>query len=500
MIDVKKDISFDEKYIAAIDLGSSKIGLCVALMQGQDLHIVYYKETPSAGIQSSTIFIPMQTAGVIKRAIAEAEKELMIQIKQVVVGMPRNDVIQVTASATMQREDANEYITWDEVQTIKAMALSTYPLPYPDKQAIYGAVAQSFTIEDGVQLVEKDVVGTLSPMLEGNFKVFVGRKKAHDSLDKIFNELGIEVLKRYFVPEVTAAAVLSKEEFKNGVALVDIGAGVTSVSIYRGNIMRYYASIPFGGASVSGDLETECSIDEDLAEKIKKRFGACIPEKLGEDKDKILQIRLTDPYIEIPVRYVSEIVTARYKELVDAILFHIQESGMQNQLRGGIVLTGGTSKQKNLDILFKDESGYNVRRGYPKHKFSAPAGASMYTPSATAAIGMVLAAREDDIPDCASVPVKEEPKEEEMVTVIVTSQAPPQVDGQLIDPDEFGKVEPKPGIQQTTVKVPKPTPGKGGDKGGDKEGDEGKEKTGVIALVWETVENKLLKWYDEMNK
>ena len=162
----------------------------------------------------------------------------------------------------------------DEVQTIKAMALSTYPLPYPDKQAIYGAVAQSFTIEDGVQLVEKDVVGTLSPMLEGNFKVFVGRKKAHDSLDKIFNELGIEVLKRYFVPEVTAAAVLSKEELKNGVALVDIGAGVTSVSIYRGNIMRYYASIPFGGASVSGDLETECSIDEDLAEKIKNEIEA----------------------------------------------------------------------------------------------------------------------------------------------------------------------------------------------------------------------------------
>ena len=61
---------------------------------------------------------------------------------------------------------------------------------------------------------------------------------------------------------------------------------------------------------------------------------------------------------------------------------------------------------------------------------------------------------------------------------------------------EFGKVEPKPGIQQTKVKVPKPTPGKGGDK----EGEEGKEKTGVIALVWETVENKLLKWYDEMNK
>ena len=490
---ITKEIDYDEKYIAAIDLGSSKIAVCVALVQGREPHIVYYKETPSAGIQSSTIFIPMKTAGIVKKAFAEAEKELDIEIKQVVVGMPRSDVMQVTASATMQRENPGEYISAEEVQTIKAMALATYPLPYPDKQAIYGAVAQSFTIEEGMELVEQDVVGTLSPTLEGNFKVFVGRKKAHDSLDKIFAGLGIEIARRYFVPEVTPASVLSKEELKNGVALVDIGAGVTSVSIYRGNIMRYYESIPFGGASVTGDIETECSLDDDLAEKIKKRFGACMPDKLGEDKDKILQIRLTDPYVEIPVKYISEIVTARYKELVDAILFHIQESGLQNRLRGGIVLTGGASKQKNLDLLFKEMSGFNVRRGYPKRRISAPAGSGFYTPSATAAVGMILAALDDDVPDCAVAPVKEPPKEDEMVKVIVTSQTPSLPDGQLIDPDEFGKVEP--GIKQTTVKVPLP-----GKKPSGGEEDEPKEKQGVIALVWETVGNKLLKWYDEMNK
>lgn len=504
MIDEKKDISFDEKYIAAVDLGSAKIGVCVGLLQGADLRIVYYKETPSAGIQASAIYIPKQAAGFIKKAIREAEEQLMIQIRQVVVGMPRNDVIQVTASATLQRDDPSEYISTEEVQTIKAMALATYPLPFPDKQAIYGAVAQSFTIEDGLELVEKDVVGTLSPTLEGNFKVFVGRKKAYDSLDKIFDGLGIGVVKRYFVPEVTAAAVLSREEMKNGVGLVDIGAGVTSVAIYRGDIMRYYAAIPFGGATVTGDLETECSVDGDLAEKIKKRFGACLPDKLDENKDKVLQIRLTEPYIEVPVRYISEVITARYRELVDAILYHIQESGLQDKLRGGIVLTGGASKQKNLDVMIKEISGYNVRRGYPKLRFSAPAGSSIYTPSATAAIGMVLSAREDDIPDCASAQPKKEPQEEETIKVIVTTQVPPPVDGQLIDPDEFGKVE-TPSIQQNTVIVPRPNNKKAGGKEKEGEGGEGPEKEpkvhqGVLSIVWDTVETTLLKWYDEMNK
>ena len=116
MIDLNKEISYDEKYIAAIDLGSSKIGVCVALVQGKDIHIVYYKETPSEGIQASTIFIPMRTAGVIRQAIKEAEDELLIEIKQVVVGMPRNDVIQVEASASIPREHPDEYISAEEVQ------------------------------------------------------------------------------------------------------------------------------------------------------------------------------------------------------------------------------------------------------------------------------------------------------------------------------------------------------------------------------------------------
>ena len=494
MIDLKQDISYDEKYIAAIDLGSSKIGVCVALVQGKDIHIVYYKETPSAGIQSSTIYIPQQTAGAVKRAITEAEKELEIKIKQVVVGMPRNDVIQVSASASTPREHPDEYITQEEVNAIKENALASYPLPYPDKQAIYGAAAQSFTIEDDIQLVEKDVIGTLSETLEGNFKVFVGRKKAHDSIDKIFNGLGVEVVKRYFVPEVTAASVLNKEELKNGVALVDIGAGVTSITIYNGNIMRYYASIPFGGNTVSGDLETECSLDEDLAEKIKKRFGACLPDRLGEQKDKVLQIRLTDPYVEIPVRYISEVVTARYKELAEAVLYHICESGLQQQLRGGIVLTGGAAKQKNIDILFREMSGYNVRRGYPKHRISAPAGSSVYTPSATAAIGMVLAAFEDKVPDCATEPVK--PAIEEVAESEPPTPETPQEDGVLISRDKFGEPEEK-------APEAKPTRGRSRGKGkGDKEGAEDQEegKTGVLPFVWKTVEDTLLKWYDAANK
>ena len=162
----------EEKYIASIDLGSSKFGLCVARVTGDDVQIVYYKETPSEGVKASLITNPMKAAARLKAAIQEAEKELMIRILQVVVGMPRSEVAQVTASARIRRTNPDEYISAEEVQSLKSIALETYPLPNPESQIMYGAVAQSFSIDDEIQLVENEVVGTLSEELEGNFKVF----------------------------------------------------------------------------------------------------------------------------------------------------------------------------------------------------------------------------------------------------------------------------------------------------------------------------------------
>lgn len=406
----------EERYIASIDLGTSKLGLCVARVKGDDIQIVYYKETPSDGIRGSVVNNPMKASGPLRRAIEDAEKELMIKILQVVVGMPRNDVRQETATGEIRRTNPDEYISGEEVENLKAMALETYPLDDANSQIMYGAVAQSFDIDDMTGLVESDVVGTLSDKLEGNFKVFIGSRRATTAVDKVFNSMDIAIAKKYFLPDVVARTVLSDEEMQNGVALVDIGAGVTSVAIYHGGIMRSYAAIPFSGKAITGDIRTECGISEDLAEKIKRKFGACMPGKLASLSEKVLQIRLTEPYKEVSVKYISEVIDARAREIIDAVLYYIQESGLQNNLRSGVVLTGGSASLVNLGNLFKEVSGYDVRTGFPKHLFSASVGSGIYEPSATSAIGMVLAAKEDRLPDCITrpeaVPAEEEVEEE----------------------------------------------------------------------------------------
>ena len=446
----------EERYIASIDLGTSKLGLCVARVKGDDVQVVYYKETPSAGIRGSVVANPMKASAPLRKAIQEAEDELMIKILQVVVGMPRSDVRQETATGGIVRSNPDEYITEEEVENLKAMALESYPLDDETSQIMYGAVAQSFSIDDQIQLVESDVVGTLSKELEGNFKVFIGSRRATTAVDKIFNSMGIAIAKKYFLPDVVAKTVLTEEDRQSGVALVDIGAGVTSVAIYQGGIMRSYVAIPFGGKTITGDIRTECSISEDLAEKIKLKFGACMPGKLASLSEKVLQIRLTEPYKEVTVKYISEVIDARSREIINAVLYYIQESGLENNLRSGIVLTGGGASLVNFANLFKEVSGYEVRIGYPRHLFSASVGAGVYNPSAAAAIGMVLAAKDDRMPDCvtrpepvwADAPEAEEaigePEQEEEPFFVPDSTFDQGEQGTLIPEDEYGPAEPKP--------------------------------------------------------
>ena len=170
---------------------------------------------------------------------------------------------------------------------------------------------------------------------------------------------------------------------------------------------------------------------------------------------------------------------------MSAVLYYIQESGLQNSLRSGVVITGGGAELANFVNLVKEMSGYDVRKGYPRYMFSASVGSGVYSTAATSAIGMVLAAKEDKLPDCVSVPEKpEEPKEEETIEVEVTDETPVDT---LFAPEDMGPVEeaPKPKEKKTKkVKVAKP-------KG---------EKTGFLSIFWNTVENTALKIYDEANK
>ena len=383
----------EDRHIVAIDLGSCKTALAVAKINEDDIQVIYYKEIPSAGIRNSYVFNSMKASKPIKELIDDAEHELNIRITQAVIGMPKYRIRQETNQAQLSDLNPEECITDEDVNCLKTAALETYPLENPRSDELFGAVAQSFSTGEDFQFVESDIIGMPSEVLEGNFKIFIGKKSALHAIDVAFNNLKVGIAKKYFTPDTLAKAVLTSSEMENGVALIDFGGGVTSVSVYYGNIMRHYASIPFGGASVTSDIKTECLISDSLAENIKLAFGACMPDKLQNLSEKIIQINSgnNSPNKQLPVKYLSEIITYRVKEIMEAIMYEIEQSGFADNLRNGIVLTGGGANLTNCANYIKELSGYNVRTGYPKHLFSAIGCEGVYETDAAVTIGLILA-------------------------------------------------------------------------------------------------------------
>ena len=396
----------EERYIASVDLGTSKLAVCVARVQDQNVEVIYYKESPSLGIRYSYVLIPGKVKAELRTAISEAQQALRIKIQQVIVGLPRWYVRQETASASMTRPEPDDLIQENEIRALKSMALESYPLEDSAKEVIYGAVAQSFSTEDCINEPENDIVGMAAETLEGNFKVFIGNRRYSSNIDSVFNDMGIAIAKKYFTPGITARAVLKSEQMENGVALIDIGAGVSSVTIFKDKIMRFYAAIPFGGNSVTNDIKSECNFSFELAENIKKAYGACMPNKLSSLGEKSIQIVDEDgnATAQVSVKYISEIITARMKEIIEALLFRIQESGYasEDDLRAGVVVTGGGAELVNCTNLIKELSGYSVKIGRPRRFFSCEGCPEASEASAATSMGMILSAKGDRFLNCVN--------------------------------------------------------------------------------------------------
>lgn len=454
-----------DKHIVAIDLGTSKIALTVAKVEGNDVQIIYYKETESAGIRYSSVFNVKNVTEALASAIAQAEDELNIKITQAVVGMPKYPIRKVNANAEIDGRGEDTDITEEDIDALKSFAQDSYPLEDPEKEAIFGAVAQSFSDGENFQIIEQDIVGMTSDVLEGNFKIFIGKKSDLSKVDQVMNRCGVTAIQKFFTADTTAKAVLNSSEMESGVALVDFGAGCTSVSIYHGSIMRHYASIPFGGKSITDDIKSEAQISPKLAENIKLAFGACMPDKLQSLSEKVIQIRsnTSEGDKSISVKYLSEIITARVEEIMMAVLYEIENSGFADMLRSGIVITGGVAQCANICNFINDISGYKVRTGYPKHLFSHQGCEGLTDTSAATSIGLLLAAKNTANVNC--ILVNEESGAGETTVTIETTE--PEDDkerdlwGNVVEtPAEPVAPKPekraaKPESEKKTVKIPK---------------------------------------------
>lgn len=400
-----------ENNIIALDLGTSKFALLAAKVLGDNVQVEYYREVPAAGMKYGKIFNTREAGRALEPLINDAQDKLGYKIKSVVAGLPKFPVSSALGESEILDRQENTEIEEEEINELKRFAKDTYDLGSDNRQ-IFDAIAQSFDTDYEFQVMEDEIVGITSSRVKGNFKLFIGAKSDYNNIDNLLRKFGISAIRKYFTPVGIGRITLRLSEAKSGVALVDFGAGCTSVSIFKDKVLRFFGSIPFGAQTITNDIEKECSINSNIAENIKLAYGACMPEKLQNMRNKTLNIIGQDHNKAVSMKYLSEIITAREEEIIMAVLYMIYKSGLADNV-STIVGTGGGANLTNLGLLITKISGCQFRIGRPNVQYATPDNELISYTTAAGAIGLLKMAMEEGDVSCNTEFIGTKPVETE---------------------------------------------------------------------------------------
>lgn len=187
------------------------------------------------------------------------------------------------------------------------------------------------------------------------------------------------------VPE----AVLTPDEKEEGVAVIDIGGGVTDVTVYYRNVVRYVASIPMGSAAINHDIRT-MGVPERFVESLKQKYGSAVAERVSEAKLISITGRTARESRDILLRNLATVIESRAMDIVDFVKDELKISGYENKLAYGLVLTGGSANLKDLDELFRIGTGLDVRVAQPENGLVEASLERVADPSYATVVGLLL--------------------------------------------------------------------------------------------------------------
>ena len=117
---------------------------------------------------------------------------------------------------------------------------------------------------------------------------------------------------------------------------------------------------------ITKDIRIILSTSLEAAEEMKIQFGSVAPDVDTDIKIPVPSVS-DKPDTETTKTILSQIITARVNEILDAIQKEINNSGYSNSIRAGLVFTGGGSKLEGLDIFAESFFQKPSRIGSPRH-------------------------------------------------------------------------------------------------------------------------------------
>ncbi|MBN2481748.1 MAG: cell division protein FtsA [Bacteroidales bacterium] len=378
--------------LTAIDIGTTKIVTIAGKLNiNNKLEIIGMCKTPSRGVKRGAVLNIEEAVNAIRYTVDEVRKQTGLNIKEAYVGIAGQHIKSIRNRGYILRDSYEEEIKKEDTDRILS---EMYKISLQPGEEIIHVLPQNYVVDSETGV--KNPIGMFGKRLEGNYHIVIGQTSSARTIERCVNRVGINVIQMILEPLASSAAVLTDDEIEAGVALVDIGGGTTDVAVYCDEVIKHTAVIPFGGNVITKDVMDGCSILSKHAEQLKIQYGSALGDLAEESKVVAVPgISGREPK-EVSVKSLAYIIQSRMEEIMDAVIYQIEESDCLEKLNAGIVLTGGGSVLRHLPQFVKYRTGLDVRIGQPDVQPARPELKEAIHPMYSTGVGLLLMGFEND--------------------------------------------------------------------------------------------------------
>ncbi len=219
---------------------------------------------------------------------------------------------------------------------------------------------QGIALDNNSQMV-KEVIGLSAKKMQVMYHLMMMPVVEQQNLQQLLQECNVNIKQTIFDAVSMAEYALTAEEKFHGVCLIDIGAGTTSVCVYKSDILVFTRCFAEGGHDATLDISSELNIAVVDAEFVKINYASVDRDNI--DAGSFFTINLTNNHEEMTInmQQLLNITEARYKSILHNVYASLKQEGLLEFLEQGFVIAGGGSNINGLVSLTRNIVQNRVR-------------------------------------------------------------------------------------------------------------------------------------------
>ncbi len=345
--------------LVGLDIGTTKIACIIGELTEHGVDIIGIGSHPSTGLRKGVVINIDATINSIKKAVEEAELMAGCEVNTVHAGIAGGHIKGFNSHGIVAVKD-KEVRPADLARVVDAARAVAIPM---DREVIH-VIPQEYIIDeqDGI----REPLGMAGVRLEAKVHIVTGSVTSAQNIVKCANACGLSVADIVLEQLASSESVLSEDEKELGVAVVDVGGGTTDIAIFSGGSLVHTAVLSVGGNHLTNDIAVGLRTPMAEAERIKQRYGCAMTSRVSPDETiEVPSVGGRPPRV-LSRQILSEIIEPRCEEIFAFVSREIKNSGYEDLIASGVVITGGTTILEHMPELAEEVLGMPVRRGLPK--------------------------------------------------------------------------------------------------------------------------------------